>query len=202
MCYHYQDRNRNWLRKIKPGEAIAESIQRDSYESLKVGFAHPEVSIITNSQSTPIQTAVWGLLPFWAKDRSFQKNTLNARVETLAEKPSFKASVKNRCLIPANSFIEWQWLDPKGKQKQKYEVSVAGAEGFCFAGLWSHWTDRATGEIVPTWTMITREAEGIMREIHNSKLRMPMIVKPEQWDAWLNCEIDVVDPPELEAEKV
>lgn len=202
MCYSYQDRDRKWLQEIKPYDAIAESLERDSFESLKIGFAHPRVSIITNSATTPIQIATWGLIPHWAKDRSFQKNTLNARVETLAEKPSYRGVIHLRCLIPANAFIERQWLDPKGKKKQKWEVSMQGAEGFCFAGLWSHWTDPATGEIVPTWTMITREALGIMREIHNTKLRMPMIVHPEQWDAWLNCTIDIADPPELVGTKV
>ena len=202
MCYSYQDRDRKWLHKIKPYDAIAESLDRDSYESLKIGYAHPVVSIITNSATNPIQTAGWGLLPVWAKDRSFQKNMLNASWETLADKPCFRGVIQNRCLIPANAFIERQWLDPKGKKKQKWELSVEGAEGFCFAGLWSHWSDPATGELVPTFTIITREALGIMREIHNSKFRMPMIVNPQQWDDWLNCSIDVADPPKLEGKKV
>lgn len=189
---------------MKPWEAIVHDMEYYKYEStLNIGFKHPEVVVITNSDSKPIQSMEWGLMPAWAKDRSFQKEnkTLNARVETLSVRPSFKGSLQNRCLIPASSFFEWQWLDPKGKQKQKWEVTVAGADGFCFAGLYNHWTDRVTGEIVPTFTLITREALGIMREIHNSKLRMPMIVQPEQWDDWLNGKIEVVDPPELEGKK-
>lgn len=201
MCYYFYDGSR-WLRDLKPWETIAMDIHRDSFETLHIGFEHPKVHVVSNSKTEPIQAMEWGLQPFWAKTKSIKANTLNARVETLAEKPSFKSSLKNRCLIPSTGFIEWKWLDPKGKTKQKYRVQVAGESGFFFAGLYSNWTDRQTGEVIPTFTMITREAEGIMREIHNSKLRMPMIVKPDQWDAWLDCTIDLPDPPELEAEKI
>jgi putative SOS response-associated peptidase YedK len=66
----------------------------------------------------------WGLLPTWARDRTFQKNTLNAKLEALEEKASFRSCVHKRCLIPAESFVEWQWLDPKGKVKQNYRIKA------------------------------------------------------------------------------
>src|SRR5690554_724066 len=83
------------------------------------GFAHPYTPIITDTEQNLIQHFQWGLIPFWAKDNKIQKNTLNARIETITEKPSFRNSVNKRCLIITDGFYEWQWLDSKGKQKQK-----------------------------------------------------------------------------------
>jgi putative SOS response-associated peptidase YedK len=196
MCYYYKDGNR-WLRDMKPWEALRD-INLEYESVLKIGFNHPKSLVIT---ATTAEEMEWGLLPVWAKNKDLQKNTLNARVETLAEKPSFKGSLKNRCLIPATSFIEWQWLDPKGKKKQKYEIRMAGAGGFCFGGLYSNWLDRTTGELLLTFTIITREAEGVMREIHNSKLRMPLIVPQDYWDGWLAGEVELPPAPELTPEK-
>lgn len=67
---------------------------------------------------------IWGLIPAWAKDEEIQKYTLNAKIETVNEKPSFKNSVNKRCLVITNGYFEWQWLDPKGKNKQKYEIGL------------------------------------------------------------------------------
>src|SRR5690554_705580 len=88
------------------------------------GFTHPNMPIIVNNRPDIITGANWGLLPAWAKETSFQKNTLNARIESLDEKPSFRNSITNRCIIPATNFYEWQWQDSKGKVKQKHSISV------------------------------------------------------------------------------
>lgn len=149
------------------------------------GFAHPRVPVITHAAPHDIQLFTWGLLPSWAKDRSLQKNTLNARIETIAEKPSFRGYVNNRCLVLIDGFFEWQWLDEKGKQKQKYELSMQGHEAFALAGLWNEWIDKETGEVVPTFTILTTEATGIMAEIHNSKKRMPVMLPAEQEQTWI-----------------
>jgi putative SOS response-associated peptidase YedK len=111
------------------------------------GFQFPQTPVITNKQPNTIQLFNWGLIPFWAKDDSIKKNTLNARIETIHEKPSFKNSINNRCLILADGFYEWQWIDDKGKQKQKYLITLSKDELFAFAGLWSEWTDKQTGEV-------------------------------------------------------
>lgn len=150
------------------------------------GFAHPKTPVITNQKSQEIQLFEWGLLPSWAKDRSLQKNSLNARIETLSEKPMFKNVLQNRCLVIATGFYEWQWLDEKGKNKQRYFLSFPNQEIFAFAGLWNEWVDQLTGEIVGTYTIITTEAQGIMREIHNAKMRMPFALLPNQEQAWLH----------------
>ena len=118
------------------------------------------------------------------------------------EKPSFRSYTENRCIILATGFYEWKWLDPKGKQKQKHRIWRKGAGYFAFAGLYSHWLDKSTGELIPTFTIITREAQGIMREIHNTKLRMPVVLLPEEEKLWLSGEIEIPSAPELEAEKI
>jgi len=160
------------------------------------GFAHPLTPVITNDQPNKFQNFQWGLLPSWARDRSIQNSTLNARMETLHEKASFKGSLQNRCLIPANGFYEWQWLDPQGKRKQKYLITMENEEAFAFAGLWNVWTDRSTGEILQTYTIITRPATGLMARIHNSKLRMPWILPRLNEKDWLaGLDSNFIDIP-------
>lgn len=149
------------------------------------GFQHPKTPIITNQKTDTIQLYNWGLIPFWAKDDGIKKNTLNARMETIHEKPSFRNVVKNRCLILADGFYEWQWLDEKGKKKQKYELTLPENQAFAFAGLWSEWVDKSTGEIRYTYTILTTEANELMAKIHNTKKRMPVIVATDNEQNWL-----------------
>jgi putative SOS response-associated peptidase YedK len=148
-------------------------------------FQYPKTPIITNREADKIQLFNWGLIPAWAKDDTIKKMTLNARIETIAEKPAFKGSIKNRCLILADGFYEWQWLDPKGKNKQKYLITLPDDDAFAFAGLWSEWIDKSTGELLKTYTILTTEANELMSKIHNSKKRMPVIVSKETEKKWL-----------------
>lgn len=111
---------------------------------------------------------------------------LNAKIETLVEKPAFKNVLNQRCLILANGFYEWQWLDAKGKNKIKFEIGIGNDELFAFAGLYSQWIDPDTSEIVPTFTIVTTEANTLMAEIHNIKKRMPVILRPEDEQHWLH----------------
>lgn len=142
------------------------------------GFQHPSTPVVTSAEPERVQLMNWGLIPHWAKDRSIQNNTLNAKMETLAEKPSFRNVLSNRCLVFADGFYEWQWLDPAGKQKQKYLITLQDEQPFAFAGLWSHWNDPLTGLSLKTYTLITRPADELMSRIHNNKLRMPWILQP------------------------
>lgn len=166
------------------------------------GFIFPKTPIITNKEPDKIQLYNWGLIPFWAKDDSIKKNTLNARIETIHEKPSFRNSVNNRCLILADAFYEWQWLDDKGKQKQKYELTLPNSELFAFAGLYSHWTDKSTGEIINTYTILTTEANKLMSQIHNNKKRMPIIVSALSELSWLNGKELIMQNDRLEANPI
>lgn len=166
------------------------------------GFNHPKTPVITNLQPDIIKLYHWGLIPFWAKDDKIKKNTLNARIETIHEKPSFRNVVNKRCLIIADGFFEWQWMDEKGRQKQKYELTFPSDEVFAFAGLWSEWVDKSTGEIRYTYTIITTEANELMSKIHNSKKRMPVIVERESEQSWLKGGRLMRDNDKLRATKI
>lgn len=150
------------------------------------GFDFPKTPIITDDKPILIQHYNWGLIPSWSKDEEIKKLTLNARIETIEEKPSFKNLINKRCLVIANGYYEWQWLDSKGKNKIKYEIGIGNDDLFAFAGLYSQWVNNSTGEIKDTYTIVTTQANALMSEIHNIKKRMPIILKPEDEKKWLN----------------
>lgn len=188
MCFFFKPVKDKEKLESRFEAEIADHFVRDFFDSpmdIYNGFAHPLLPIITGKEKQKIQFFEWGLLPQWAKEKSFQKNTLNARLETLHEKPSFKGNMKNRCLVPAEGFVEWQWQDPKGKDKIKYFIEIEGSPIIVFAGLWSEWIDKTSGEIIRSFTIITTEANKLMAEIHNTKKRMPVILTPEGESDWL-----------------
>ncbi|PDS22789.1 SOS response-associated peptidase [Flavobacterium branchiophilum] len=150
------------------------------------GFDFGLNPIITDDKPAVIQHFNWGLIPSWSKDEDIKKLTLNARIESVEEKPSFKSSINKRCLVIANGFYEWQWLDSKGKNKIKYEIGIGNDDLFAFAGLYSQWINSLTGEVKNTYTIVTTQANDLMAEIHNTKKRMPIILKPEDEDNWLH----------------
>lgn len=201
MCFH--------SKQSKKAQALenrfkAEFIDMDIYIPTDHynGFSYPQTPIITNTAKDKIQMFHWGLLPDWAKDISFRKNTLNAKIETIHEKPSFRNSIYKRCLVLVDGFYEWQWLDEKGKNKQKYLIKLPGEEAFAMAGLWNEWTNLQTGEILNTYTILTTAANEMMSIIHNSKKRMPMILKQEEEALWLgNKEVSRERDIELVFEK-
>ncbi|MBS1782711.1 MAG: SOS response-associated peptidase [Bacteroidetes bacterium] len=186
MCFHSkqsksaQELKHRFMAHIKDDNLIQPTVYN--------GFQYPQTPVITNKLPNEIQLYAWGLIPFWAKDNSIRKNTLNAKIETIHQKPSFRNVVNNRCLVLADGFYEWQWLDPKGKQKQKYELTLPNHEAFAFAGLWSEWIDKSTGNIIYTYTILTTEANELMSQIHNTQKRMPIILSPESEQDWLRGE--------------
>ena len=170
-----------------------------SYHS--IAFAYPQTPVITNQKPNVIQFLQWGLIPKWATDKTIQKFTVNAKIETLLEKPAFRNNVKNRCLVIVDGFKEWQWLDPKGKKKQPYLITLPTREPFALAGIWSEWVDKETGEMIPTYSIVTTAANELMSEIHNTKKRMPVILTPQNERDWLNgnsinsfakCEVELL----------
>jgi putative SOS response-associated peptidase YedK len=162
------------------------------------GFTFPETPVIISEDPGIIQFLNWGLIPEGSVDDTIRKFTLNARIETLDEKPSFREYISNRCLIIANGFYEWQWLDKKGDQKQKYELTLPKEQLFSFAGIWSAWKD-PSGNQKFTYSLLTTKANRLMSEIHNTKKRMPVILSADQEKSWLNnADIDEfrnIDPP-------
>lgn len=166
-------------------EALLDDLNEFQAQSHINGFEFPKSPIITDVNPKVITHYHWGLIPSWSKDEDIKKFTLNARVETLNEKPSFKESINKRCLVIANGFYEWQWLDAKGKNKVKYEVGIGNEDLFAFAGIYSEWVDTFTGEIKNTYSIVTTEANTLMSEINNHKKRMPIVLKPEDEKKWL-----------------
>jgi putative SOS response-associated peptidase YedK len=146
------------------------------------GFEHPITPIICNDNVENIITASWGLLPEWTKEKSFRKNTLNARIETVEVLPSFKNYVQNRCIIPASFFYDWRH---EGKLKIPYKIYNADAEIFSFAGIYSDWKDLSLNQTIRTYSILTTEANETMKFIHNVKQRMPIILKLEDEHNWL-----------------
>jgi putative SOS response-associated peptidase YedK len=134
----------------------------------------------------------WGLIPFWAKDRRIAARNINARSETVAEKPAFRDSfASRRCIVPADGFYEWQ-VKPKGKLP--HYLYDPRRRPLALAGLWAGWTDPETGERVRTCTIITGAPNDVVAPIHD---RMPVMLAEDAWDRWLSAE--TADASELAA---
>lgn len=122
----------------------------------------------------------WGLIPSWAKDASIGSRLINARAETLVDKPSFRSAFRRRrCLVAADGFYEWQ---RRGGAKQPYWIHFCDRRVFAFAGLWERWRD-PHGNDVESCTLITTAANTLMQPIHE---RMPVVLAPEHYDRWLD----------------
>lgn len=150
-------------------------------------FALPFIPVITDDHEDTIQMFQWGLIPAWVKDIStagkLRMQTLNAKAETLHEKPSFRHSIKcKRCMVLVNGFYEWQEVN---KVKYPYYIYFGKHDPFALAGIWDAWTNPETGEISNTFSVITTKANTLLSAIHNTKKRMPVILKPEHEKEWL-----------------
>jgi putative SOS response-associated peptidase YedK len=129
----------------------------------------------------------WGLIPFWARDLAIGNRLINARAETVSDKPAFRAAYRaRRCLVPASGFYEWKKA-PRGKQP--YYITGAGGALLAFAGLWEQWQP-AGAEPMLSFTIVTTDANAMMKQLYD---RMPVILAPEQYEAWLTAK----DPSEL-----
>ncbi|HPB02222.1 MAG TPA: SOS response-associated peptidase [Bacteroidales bacterium] len=143
------------------------------------------VGVITNKQPSALSLFHWGLIPSWAKDNSMASHMINARVETLNEKPSFRKLAQTaRCLVPATSWFEWM----QDKSRQPFAIKLKNAKLFALAGLWDTWID-AGGQKVNTFTIITTNAAPGIRHIHE---RMPLVVPKELQQDWLSNKTDAI----------
>ena len=135
----------------------------------------------------------WGMIPSWARDPAIGHKLVNARSETVAEKPSFRSAFRHRrCLIPADGFYEWQ---RRGGTRQPWLFGLRDGAPLVFAGLWERWTvpegaalagslaERSPGDAVETCTILTAAANETVAPVHG---RMPVILPPDSWDAWLS----------------
>ncbi|WP_460923032.1 SOS response-associated peptidase [Pontibacter brevis] len=161
----------------KAAKLLAKSLKEGHYNAAPT----QNLPVVTNTEPDIIQFFSWGLQPFWAKDSKSIKRSINARAETLTEKPSFRSLLKSkRCLVPADGFFEWQ-VTPHGKVPHR--ILLKDEATFSFAGLWDEWTDKSTGEILHTYAIITTDANDLVKPIHD---RMPVILSPEAEELWLD----------------
>jgi putative SOS response-associated peptidase YedK len=131
-----------------------------------------------------ISLGSWGLIPSWAKDASRQSNAINARVETVSEKPTFRSAFKSRrCLIPVSGYYEWATEFGKYSPKQPFYISGKDVKTLAIAGIYEDWINPESKQLVTTTSIITRAAAGVVALIHN---RMPVILPKSLWSTWLN----------------
>lgn len=145
------------------------------------------VPIIIKEETRKCAIMRWGLVPSWSNDPLIGFQMINARSETVAQKPSFKNSLrKRRCIVPSNGFYEWKKLD--NKTKTPYYIKMKNNKPFGFAGLWDTWNK--DGANLTTFTIITTSPNELIKPIHD---RMPVILKKEDEDLWLNPDIQNSD---------
>lgn len=144
-----------------------------------------DVPIVRSGAKGGRQLAIvrWGLIPFWAKDEKIGNQMINARSESVAEKPAYKnAFKKRRCVVLADGFFEWK---KQGSAKQPFHIYLAGHQPFVFAGLWERWSKGP--EPIESCTIITTSANDKVAEVHD---RMPVILGPEARDLWLDESVE------------
>jgi putative SOS response-associated peptidase YedK len=175
------------LAKYFDTEKVEESAIEPSYN---VAPSNDVYVVVESGGVRRLDSFHWGLIPFWAKDVKTGNKMINARAETVAEKNAYKhAFKKRRCIIPADGFYEWKKI-PGQKTKQPYFIERADGEPFAFAGLWEMWRPKdkeGDSEPIRSCTIITGEPNEKMAEIHD---RMPVMLPPSAWDAWLDPEND------------
>jgi putative SOS response-associated peptidase YedK len=186
MCGRYS--------QSQSAEIIAKAFQVDNVPTLKPRYniaptqSVPTILQLSASTNRQFKMLHWGLIPSWAKDKKMAARLINARAETVAEKPAFRSAFRQRrCLVLADGFYEWQQQE---KEKQPYYFHLNERQPFAFAGLWEHWED-VNGEEIESCTLLTTEANELMHPIHN---RMPVILDPKNYDLWLDPD---VKKPEL-----
>jgi len=165
------------LQEQLPGIAIPSQVA----PRFNIAPGQPVLAIANDGKRTA-ELFTWGLVPSWAKDPEIGNRLINARAETLAEKPSFRGSYKHkRCLILADGFYEWQ-AAPGGRTKVPHFIHLDGRTVFAFAGLWDNWQG-TDGSLIRSCTIITTAPNSLMASIHS---RMPVILDAAAYSTWLD----------------
>lgn len=181
--------------QTQPPEAIAQAFQLAEVPPLTPRYnIAPTQPVATVIQTPPhqhrqLRMLQWGLIPSWAKEPKMGAKLINARAETVAEKPAFRSAFRHRrCLVVADGFYEWQ--QPKAKTpKQPFYCRLKEGHPFAFAGLWESW-QADTGETIESCTILTTEPNEVVYPIHN---RMPVILDPQDYDVWLDSEVKAIE---------
>lgn len=149
-----------------------------------------KVTVVRNTgEHNTLVPMKWGLIPSWSKDASIASHTINARCETVAEKPSFRHAIKyNRCIIPISGFYEWTH---SGGKKTPHYIYLSDNSPMSLAGIWEHWKS-PEGEELETFSILTTAANSLIQPLHD---RMPVILQPSDYDLWLSKNVH--NPHEL-----
>lgn len=176
---------------------IAEKILKEQEQYRVNAFSFPDCPVITSDPE--IQSYRWGLIPFWVKDEKqadeIKRMTLNARTDTIFQKPSFREPImKKRCIIPSTGYFEWRH---EGTRKIPYYIYVKDEPIFSMAGVYDSWLDKTTGEVINTFSIITTEANPLTDYIHNTKHRMPAILSQKDEEKWLDPALEKFEIEQL-----
>jgi putative SOS response-associated peptidase YedK len=170
-----------------PASVLIEEFQLAGCPQLQARFNIAPTQLVAAVRVSPdagerqLAMLRWGLVPSWAKDPSLGNRMINARAETVAEKPSFRPAFKQRrCLVVADGYYEWKKV---GSKKQPYYFRVRQRDVFAFAGLWEVWRGGEDTDDLESCTVITTDANELARSVHD---RMPVILDPEDYDLWLD----------------
>jgi putative SOS response-associated peptidase YedK len=167
------------------------------YQRFNIAPTQEILAAVEDTDGRRMELLRWGLVPRWASELKIGSRMINARAETLPERPAYRGLVgraRHRCLIVADGYYEWQKPEDPRQPRRPLHFSLADAHPFCFAGLWTTWT-APDGAVVPSCTIITCEANELARPIHE---RMPVIIAdPDAWEAWLDPELDAAAVGEL-----
>ena len=183
-------KNEKELEKRFEATFYSEDLQQLPFPNYNIAPSHLH-PIITNEHTDHFQICKWGLIPFWAKTAAIGNKMINARIETILEKPAFKnAAQKRRCLVPFDGFYEWKKV---GSNKIPYRIHLKDDGLFAVAGLWERWND-ATGKTIYSFTVITQPPNELLSNIHD---RMPAILLPEHEKDWLDINLPAADAIQL-----
>jgi putative SOS response-associated peptidase YedK len=184
MCYHLSlVQNLNYLQKRFGAEFEDDGSYEPSYHM--AAFSSPQHAVITGEAPLRIRLLEWGLIPRWVRSEEqasdVRRGTFNAKAETVLRKPSFRSSIMDRrCLVLADGFFEWRQA---GGKKYPYYIRLKGADAFAIAGIWDEW--KSGGGARRTFSLLTTEANPMMARIHNTKKRMPAMLRREDERRWL-----------------
>ena len=186
MCFHNSMSIKLAARYGRKSDVIEiyQDILNEQYHVNAFNF--PKYPVITSSNE--IQVFNWGLIPFWTKNEAnadeIRRMTLNARADTIFEKPSFREPImKKRCIVPSTGYFEWR---NEGTKKIPYYIYLKDEPIFSMAGIYDSWLDKETGEEHSTFSIITTDTNSLTDYIHNTKHRMPAILSKENEEKWLN----------------
>jgi putative SOS response-associated peptidase YedK len=163
----------------------------DGFGRFNIAPTQEVLAVVEDRGGRRMERLRWGLVPAWAKEIKVGWKMINARAETLHQRPAYRDLVRrarNRCLVVADGYYEWQRPEDPRQPRRPLHFTLADGEPFCFAGLWTRWHPPDSGQVVASCTIVTTDANELVRPVHH---RMPAILRdPDAWEAWLDPALD------------